>query len=97
MPEYIEESLGLDLHGNQIAGAAGLAKYHFGKAFRQSTGMTLHAYVPARRMRRAQELLVKSDSSPSPKRRDFSNQSHFTSAFSTRLGNPTWLLQTDAA
>jgi AraC-like DNA-binding protein len=59
--EYIDEYLDLDLTGSRIAGVAGLSKYHFGKAFRQSTGMTLHGYVLSRRMRRAQQLLAKPD------------------------------------
>jgi len=44
--EYIDEYLNLNLNGNAIANVAGLSKYHFGKAFRQSTGMSLHGYVP---------------------------------------------------
>jgi AraC-like DNA-binding protein len=88
--EYIDAFLDLDLTGNRIAGAAGLSKYHFGKAFRQSTGMTLHGYVLARRMRRSQELLAKSDLplAAVAEAAGFSNQSHFTSVFSTRMGIP---------
>jgi AraC-like DNA-binding protein len=86
--EYIDASLDLDLSGNGIAAAAGLSKYHFGKAFKQSTGMTLHSYVLARRMRRAQELLHKSDLplATIAEAAGFSNQSHFTVVFSTRIG-----------
>jgi AraC family transcriptional regulator len=86
--EYIDESLDGDLTRKRIADVAGLSKYHFGKAFRESTGMSLHSYVLARRMRRSQELLVKSDL-PLTAIADatgFSNQSHFTSAFSSRMG-----------
>jgi AraC family transcriptional regulator len=88
--EYVDECLNLDLTGNSIARVAGLSKYHFGKAFRQSTGMTLHGYVLARRMRRSQELLAKSDLplSAIAEAAGFSNQSHFTSVFSTRIGIP---------
>jgi AraC family transcriptional regulator len=86
--EYIDECLNLDLTGNRIAGITGLSKYHFGKAFRQSTGVTLHGYVLSRRMRRAQQLLAKPDL-PLGAIADaagFSSQSHFTSVFSTRMG-----------
>jgi AraC family transcriptional regulator len=86
--EFIDEFLDLDLTGKSIAGVAGLSKYHFGKAFRQSTGMPLHSYVLARRMRRSQELLVKSDLplAAVAEAAGFSNQSHFTSVFSSRMG-----------
>jgi AraC family transcriptional regulator len=86
--EYIDEFLNLNPNGNAIANAAGLSKYHFGKAFRQSTGMSLHGYVLARRMRRSQELLVKSDLplAAVAEATGFSNQSHLTSVFSTRMG-----------
>jgi AraC family transcriptional regulator len=86
--EYIDENLDLDLDGDSIAAVSGLSKYHFGKAFKQSTGMTLHSYVLMRRMRRGQELLVQTDHSLAAvaDAAGFSNQSHFTSLFSTRLG-----------
>ena len=85
MLEYVDESLDLDLTGNAIARVVGLSKYHFGKTFRQSTGLTLHGYVLARRVRLAQELLAKSDL-PLAVVAGFSNQSHFTTLFSTRIG-----------
>jgi AraC family transcriptional regulator len=86
--EYIDKSLDLDLTGNGIARVAGLSKYHFGKAFRQATGLSLHGYVLARRMRLAQGLLAKSDLPLAgvAAAAGFSNQSHFTSVFSTRMG-----------
>ena len=88
--DYIETYLDLNLTGSGIASVAGLSKYHFGKAFRQSTGMTLHRYVLARRMRRSQELLVKSDLplAAVAEATGFSNQSHLTSVFSARMGIP---------
>jgi AraC family transcriptional regulator len=88
--EYIDGYLNLNLNGNAIANVAGLSKYHFGKAFRQSTGMSLHRYVLSRRMRRSQELLAKSDLplAAVAEAAGFSNQSHFTSVFSTRMGIP---------
>jgi AraC family transcriptional regulator len=86
--EYIDECLDLDLTGSRVAGITGLSKYHFGKAFRQSTGMSLHGYVLSRRMRRAQQLLAKPDLplAAIAEAAGFSSQSHFTSVFSTRTG-----------
>jgi len=86
--EYIEEYLHLNLTGAQLARIAGLSKYHFGKAFKQRTGVTLHSYVLSRRVQRSQELLVASDLplSAVAEAAGFSDQSHFTSVFSTRVG-----------
>jgi AraC family transcriptional regulator len=86
--EYIDERLGLSLTGDEIASAGGLSKYHLGKAFKQSTGVTLHGYVVARRMKRAQELLAKSELPLAgiAAAAGFSSQSHLTALFSTRLG-----------
>jgi AraC family transcriptional regulator len=88
--EYIDEFLDLQLAGQEIASVAGLSKYHFGKAFRRSTGITLHGYVLARRMRRSQVLLARSDLpfSAIAQAAGFSSQSHFTSVFTTRVGTP---------
>jgi AraC family transcriptional regulator len=88
--KYIDEFLDLDLTRENIAAVAGLSKYHFGKAFRHSTGMTVHSYVLARRMRRSQVLLAKSDLplAAIAQAAGFSSQSHFTSVFSTRVGIP---------
>lgn len=81
--EYVDGHLGQDLTGNAIAGAAGLSKYHLGKAFRQVTDVSMHGYVLARRMRLAEKLLAKSDLplSAIAEAAGFSNQSHFTSVF----------------
>jgi AraC family transcriptional regulator len=86
--EYIEEYLSLELKTGNIAGAAGLSKYHFGKAFKQSMGMTLHRYVLSRRIRRAQGLLRKTNLplAAVAAAAGFSNQSHLTTLFSVRTG-----------
>ena len=85
--EYIDEYLGQDLDSGTIAAVAGLSKYHFGKAFKTTTGMTLHNYVLRRRMGRAQDLLIRTNL-PLAEVADavgFSGQSHLTALFSMRL------------
>jgi AraC family transcriptional regulator len=86
--EYVDASLDSNLDVGSIARVSGLSKDHFGKAFRQSTGMSLHNYVLARRMKRSQELLAKSDLPLAiiAQAVGFANQSHFTTVFSTRTG-----------
>jgi AraC family transcriptional regulator len=61
-----------------------------GKTFRQAAGVSLHDYVLARRMRLAETLPVKSDLplAAIAEAAGFSNQSHFTSVFSIRVGIP---------
>lgn len=86
--EYIDSYLDHDLTTGDIGRAVGLSKYHFGKAFSTSTGMTLHNFVLARRMRRSRELLAGSDL-PLAHVADaagFSSQSHFTTVFLERTG-----------
>jgi AraC-like DNA-binding protein len=84
--EYINEHLGRDLDSLSIAAVAGLSKYHFGKAFKESTGVTL--YVLSQKMFRAQNLLARTNL-PLAEIADavgMSNQSHLTALFSRRLG-----------
>jgi len=89
--EYIDTNLNMNPTGDAIAGVAGLSKYHFGKAFRQSAGVSLHSYVLTRRIRRAERLLVKSSLALAAIAADtgFSNQGHFTTVFSARIGIPS--------
>ncbi len=86
--DYIDSFLDRNLTTDEIGRAVGLSKYHFGKAFSTSTGMTLHTFVLARRMRRSRELLAGSDL-PLAEIADavgFSSQSHFTTVFLERTG-----------
>jgi AraC family transcriptional regulator len=86
--EYIEDHLDLRLTTGEIARIAGLSKYHLGKAFSTSTGMPLHSFVLARRMRKAREFLASSEL-PLAQIADavgFSSQSHFTTVFLERTG-----------
>lgn len=86
--DYIETHLDLNLTTGEIARVAGLSKYHFGKAFSTSAGMTLHSFVLARRIRLSRELLVRSDLPLAhiAEAVGFSSQSHFTTVFLERTG-----------
>jgi AraC family transcriptional regulator len=86
--DYIEDHLDFRLTTGEIARIAGLSKYHLGKAFSTSTGMPLHSFVLARRMRKAREFLASSEL-PLAQIADavgFSSQSHFTTVFLERTG-----------
>lgn len=88
--DFIEENLHKGLTVEEIAQTVALSKYHFGKAFKQSTGVTLHSYVLSRRMGRARQLLSTSDLPLVAVAQSvgFSNQSHFTASFTERIGIP---------
>jgi AraC family transcriptional regulator len=86
--DYIDGSIGGGLTVNEIAQIAGLSRYHFGKMFRRSTGVSLHQYVLWRRIRRAQEFLrnPRLPLADVAARVGFSSQTHFTTVFTNALG-----------
>lgn len=86
--EYIDSELGADLRTEDIARVAGLSNYHCGKAFRRTTGMSLHGYVLTRRINRSRQLLRQPDLALAEiaDTVGFSSQSHFTTVFVTRTG-----------
>lgn len=55
--DRIEAELHLSLSVGVMAAWASLSEHHFAEAFRESTGQTPHAFVQARRIERAKELL----------------------------------------
>jgi AraC family transcriptional regulator len=58
--EYIDHHLAEDIPLMKLARLAQLSPYHFARAFRQSFGQPPHRYHMARRMARAQHLLLRS-------------------------------------
>jgi len=81
--EYIDSYLADNLSINTLAGVACLSPYHFGKMFRRSTGVTVHAYVTRKRLARAQQLLRSSSLSLSDVAlaSGFYDQSQMTAVF----------------
>jgi AraC family transcriptional regulator len=55
---YIESNMGLNIRVADLAGVVRLSTSHFSRAFRASFGQPPFAYVNARRMRRAQVILL---------------------------------------
>ena len=81
--QYVDSALAETLTLDQLAGVALLSPFHFARAFRNSTGLTPHAFVTARRMDRARQLLR---TGPDPvdsvaRAVGFSNVSHFRRVF----------------
>ena len=52
--DYLERELSLD----ELAAIAQLGRYHFSRAFKQSTGISPHQYVIQQRVERAKQLLL---------------------------------------
>ncbi|RYZ36369.1 MAG: AraC family transcriptional regulator [Myxococcaceae bacterium] len=80
---FVEAHLARRIRVGELARRSGLSVFYFTRAFRQSTGMTPHAFVQQRRVERARELLKH----PMHSLGDialavgFSSQSHFTTVF----------------
>jgi AraC family transcriptional regulator len=56
--QHIQARLAEDLSLNELAAAAGLSPFHFLRSFKQETGSTPYAWLTARRVERAQELML---------------------------------------
>ncbi|WP_426752469.1 helix-turn-helix domain-containing protein [Myxococcus sp. Y35] len=80
---YVEAHLARRILVGELARRAGLSVFHFTRAFRQSTGMTPHAWVQQRRVERARGLLSQSSLplGDIALAVGFSSQSHFTTVF----------------
>jgi transcriptional regulator of acetoin/glycerol metabolism len=59
--EFVEVHLGESIDLSMLAGVAGLSVHHFARQFRQSAGVTPHAYLTQKRVERAQKMLVQTD------------------------------------
>jgi AraC-like DNA-binding protein len=86
--EYIGGHLGENIELETLAGIAGLSKWHFARAFKQSVGTPPHFYLLQRRLERAQQLLAETDLSLAQiaLRIGFSDQSHFSRRFRMFVG-----------
>ena len=91
---YIDANLGNKCDLATLANEAGLSKFHFSRAFKQSLGIPPHAYILERRIERAHQLLIDTALSLSEIARvtGFADQSHLSRHMHRRLGvSPTAL------
>jgi transcriptional regulator GlxA family with amidase domain len=86
--QYIETHLDEKLSLQTLAGVAGVSKFHFGRAFKQSEGVTPHDYLIQCRVRRTKELLAGTDLpiSEVAVSAGFFDQSHCVRRFRERVG-----------
>ena len=96
--KYIEDTLDQPIKLRALAAVAAISVRHFERAFRQSTGVSPHAYVMERRILRARDLLINHPELPIEQitlRLGFSSSSHFSSVFRRRTGiTPTNIRKT---
>ncbi|WP_203074144.1 AraC family transcriptional regulator [Falsiroseomonas ponticola] len=86
--DWVQANLAEPFGLAEMAASAGLSAFHFSRAFKLATGQTPRAYVLARRLDHARELLA----DPSlplaevAQRCGFADQAHFTTQFRRALG-----------
>ena len=85
---YIECHLDRGIRLGDLAKVAGLSRYHFARAFKQSQGTPPHDYLVQRRLKRTQKLLAETDLplSEIALAAGFSDQSHCARRFRERFG-----------
>jgi AraC family transcriptional regulator len=86
--DYIEASIARDLRLSSLAKVAAMSVYHFAHRFKETVGMSPHAYALSRRLDRAREMLRRRDSNLSDVAAacGFSSQAHLTTAFRNAFG-----------
>lgn len=93
--EYIEDRLDQPLPLDELAAVAGMGVWSFGKRFRESFGLTPHAFVLDRRVERAKRLLTGSvlPLKAIAAMTGFSDQAHFSRVMKARTGQPPGALR----
>lgn len=86
--DYIEGNLDQSIGLDDLAKMAELSTFHFARVFKLAMGISPYQYVRDRRLERGRELLTASDMGIAELALacGFSNQSHFTAAFSKAMG-----------
>ncbi len=86
--DYVEAHIDRDLDLAELAAVASMSVYHFARRFKETVGVSPHAYVLSRRVRRAEALLGHRGTSLAQVAIacGFSSQAHLTTAFRSRLG-----------
>lgn len=86
--DYIHEKLSEEITLNDLSARVQLSPFHFARLFKQSTGLTPHAYLIQQRVERARELLKisRQPTSEIAKQVGFCDQSHLTVHFRRAYG-----------
>jgi transcriptional regulator of acetoin/glycerol metabolism len=86
--DYMAAHIHENLDVGTLATQAGLSRYHFFRAFKASVGMSPHRYLLEQRVRKAAELIERSEQPLTSIALDvgFADQSHFSRSFHTLVG-----------
>jgi AraC family transcriptional regulator len=86
--DYVEANLDQDIRLAALADLATMSRYHFAHRFRETIGLSPHAYVMERRVARAQDLLKRGESGLAQVALacGFADQAHFTTTFRRKIG-----------
>lgn len=86
--DYVEANIDRDLDLTELAGVASMGVYHFAHRFKETVGVSPHAYVLSRRVRRAQTLIDRGGAGLADVAVacGFSSQAHLTTAFRRHFG-----------
>jgi AraC family transcriptional regulator len=86
--DYIEASIDRDIDLASLGRVAAMSSYHFARRFKETTGVSPHAYVLGRRVERASHLLRQNLLSLKQIAAacGFSSQAHFTTSFRSLTG-----------
>jgi AraC family transcriptional regulator len=86
--DYVEANIDQDLDLASLSGVAAMSVYHFARRFKETVGVSPHAYVLSRRVRRAREMLDRGDAGLAhvAVACGFSSQAHFTTVFQRDIG-----------
>lgn len=86
--DYVEANIDRDLDLAELANVAAMSVYHFARRFKETVGISPHAYVLSRRVRRAQLILDRGADGLADVAMacGFSSQAHLTTAFRHHLG-----------
>jgi AraC family transcriptional regulator len=85
---YIDEHLHAALSLRDLAAVAHLSPYYFARRFKESTGLSPHRYIIARRIERAKQLLRDEELTLAQvaARTGFWDQGHFSRHFKRLVG-----------
>jgi AraC-like DNA-binding protein len=86
--EYVDTHLSESIDLAELAGIAGMSVFHFARQFKQSAGVTPHAFLVQKRVERGRDMLNRTDLSLSEIAiaAGFSDQSHFARHFRQIVG-----------
>ena len=86
--EFIRENLHRDISLSDLAGVAGLSRFHFTRAFKRTTGLSPYQFILSARVEQAKSSLANTDQSifEISQRLGFGNQGQFAAAFRKLVG-----------